>query len=119
MGVPPETITIDIEELADDAADTPLALVAVTVNVYVPPAIPVTVIGDVSDDAEYPPVLLVAVYVVTVELPDAPGVNATVTEPPPISVTAPIVGACGFVETVTEFDTDVAIESPLSFTAFM
>jgi hypothetical protein len=85
---------------AADAAEVPLALVAVTVNVYaVVDDNPLTVIGlddpvPVIDSGEE-----VAVKVVIAEPPVAPAVNGTVAEPSsPVAV--PIVGACGTVVAV-------------------
>jgi hypothetical protein len=105
----------DTELEALDAVDVPLAFVAVTVKVYEVPLIkPVTVIGDEAPDA----VMLlgedVTVYEVIADPPVAPAVNATEICPPtPVSVTAPIVGACGTVVAVTPVDADEAEDAPV------
>jgi len=68
-------------EEADDAEDVPLAFVAVTVNVYVPPAVnPDTVIGDEAPVPVNPPVFDVTVYPVIADPPVAPAENATDTD---------------------------------------
>ena len=88
----------------------PLALVAVTVNVYEVPSVnPVTVRGEDAPDAVILPGLLVAVYEVIAEPPVAPAVNATVADVPVFkSVAVPIVGACGTVVAVTPDEAEEA-----------
>jgi hypothetical protein len=89
---------------AAEAADVPLALVAVTVNVYATPVVkPVTVIGD-EPVAVIPPGLDVAVYVVTALPPVAPAVYATVAVVAVGAAAVPIVGASGTEVTVTALD---------------
>jgi hypothetical protein len=84
---------------AADAADVPLALVAVTVNVYAVPFVsPVNVIGDdpvvVNDPGEDVPV-----YTLTALPPVDPAVYVRVACVFP-AVAVPIVGACGTVVAV-------------------
>jgi len=83
--------------LAELAAETPPADVAVTVNVYaVPDVNPFTVIGLVDPVPVIPPGDDVAVYPVIGNLLYAGAVNATVTLlPVPKSVTVPTVGTPG------------------------
>jgi len=103
---------------ADEALDVPLALVAVTVNVYaVEPVRPVIDIGDApvpvppaGDD--------VAVKVETAEPPVAPAVYATVAVVTPVAVALPIVGACGTVVAVIELEALESAESPTALVAF-
>lgn len=86
-----------VTELLDtDAVLVPLALVAVTVNVYVVPLVrPVTIIGDPVPLAVIPPGLDVTVYVVIGPPPVfAGGVNVIVTCPLPLVATT-FVGASG------------------------
>jgi len=81
---------------AVDAAETPTALVAVTVNVYAVPFVnPVTVIGLLEPVAVCPPED-VTIYCVTALPPSNAGVNATSTEPSP-AVTPEMTGASGLV----------------------
>jgi hypothetical protein len=101
---------------AAEAVEVPLALVAVTVNVYAVPFVnPETVIGDapvpVNDPGDE-----VAVNVVIVLPPVAPAVYVTVAEAlPPVAV--PIVGAAGTVVAVTLAEAAEAAEVPAAFVA--
>jgi hypothetical protein len=103
---------------ADDAVDVPLALVAVTVNVYdVPVVRPDTVIGlapvPVSEPGDE-----VAVYADTALPPVAPAVYVTVAEVPvPPSAAVPIVGACGTVVAVMLLDATDAELVPIALVA--
>jgi hypothetical protein len=96
------------------AVDVPLALVAVTVNVYAVPVVkPLTVIGDDAPVPVIDPGVDVAVNPVIAEPPVSLAVNATVAEVALASATAPIVGACGTVVAVIDPDVpeiDVLIE---------
>jgi hypothetical protein len=84
------------------AVEVPLALVAVTVNVYaVPPVNPLTVIGEDALVPVIDPGDEVAVKVDTAAPPVAPAVNGTVAVVP-LTVAVPIVGACGTVVAVIE-----------------
>jgi hypothetical protein len=91
--------------------------VAVTVKVYAVPFVnPETEIGD---DAAVPVILEgdeVAVNVVTVFPPFAPAVNPTDADAL-AAVAVPIVGACGTVVAVIEFEAEDADEFPLAFVA--
>jgi hypothetical protein len=100
-------VSVAVELDAADAADVPLALVAVTVNVYVVAgASPETVIGEAPVPV-IEPGEDVAVNALTAAPPLAPAVYATVADAfPPVAV--PIVGACGTVVAVIELDADEA-----------
>ena len=74
-----------------EEADVPLALVAVTVYVYVPATVSVIASGDAAPEPVAPE-LEVTVNPVIVEPPVAPAVNATDTDIP-VAVAVPIVGA--------------------------
>jgi hypothetical protein len=94
---------------AADAAEVPLLLLAVTVNVYaVPPVRPETVIGLVDEVPVNPPGLEVAVKLVIVEPPVAFAVNGTDAVVDVGDDAVPIVGACG---TVVAVMLDVAAEA--------
>jgi hypothetical protein len=100
-----------------DAPEVPIALVAVTVNVYEVPFVnPVTTIGLCDPDAVAPPGEAVTVYVVIAE-PFAPSpLNAMVAcESPGVAVTE--VGAVGSPAGVTADDAVDASELPTEFTA--
>ena len=88
--------------LVPEAVLVPIALVAVTVKVYVVPFVkPVTVIGDVPPVAVNPPIFEVTVYEVIVEYPSLTGaVNVIVAEPFPETAVTPV-GAPGTVAGVT------------------
>jgi hypothetical protein len=96
-----EYVFVVVTELeAADAVDVPLALVAVTVNVYaVPDDNPVTTIG-VDPDTATDPGEDVAVYAETAFPPVAPIVNGTDMLVFPGLPAVPIVGACGTVVAV-------------------
>ena len=78
----------------------PIALLAVTVNVYAVPLVrPVTVMGDAVPATESAPGLEVTVYPVITDPPSASGaVKVTLACPSP-AVAIPIAGAGGGVET--------------------
>ena len=98
-----------------DETDVPVALVAVTVNVYgVLGVNPDTVIGDDVPVPVKPPGLLVTVYPVIVPVPLG-AVKATLTEVEFDTVTIPIVGGLDIV--VTAFDELDAIDIPLELVA--
>ena len=100
-----------------EAVEVPIALVAVTVNVYEVPFVnPVTTIGLCDPDAVAPPGEAVTVYVVIAE-PFAPSpLNAMVAcESPGVAVTE--VGAVGSPAGVTADDAVDASELPTEFTA--
>jgi hypothetical protein len=102
---------------AVEAVEVPIALVAVTVNVYeVPFVSPVTTIGLCDPDAVAPSGEAVTVYVVIAE-PFAPSpLNAMVAcESPGVAVTE--VGAVGSPAGVTADDAVDASELPTEFTA--
>jgi hypothetical protein len=113
--VPPVTVgpgtTGVTEPEAAEAADVPLAFVAVTVNVYaVPLDNPETVIGEAPVPVA-PPGLAVAVNTDTAAPPFAPAVYATVALALP-AVADPIVGASGTVVAVIEEEDDDAADVP-------
>jgi hypothetical protein len=96
----------------------PLALVAVTVNVYAVPAVnEITVIGEDAPAAVMLPGDDVTVYPVIEDPPVAPAVNGTETVVPVNkSVGVPIVGACG---TVVAVMLDVAVDAADVAVAFV
>jgi hypothetical protein len=85
--------------LAALGALVPIAFVAVTVNVYVPPAVnPLTVTGEDAPEPVMLPGLEVAVYCVIVDPPLSLGaVNETVADVGDATEAVPIVGASGTV----------------------
>jgi hypothetical protein len=97
------TVAGTIGLLGAEATLVPIALVAVTVKVYVTLFDkPVTVIGDALPVPVKPPGLEVTVYEVIAEPPlNTGGVNVIVAWPLPL-VAVPIVGASGTVAGVTE-----------------
>jgi len=104
------------------AGPVPIALVAVTVNVYeVPPVKPVTLIVPEPAVAKVPVPPLgedVAVYNVIVEPPSLAGaVYATVAVEDPVAVAVPIVGAPGTLAVVMLFDAALAAPVPAPLTA--
>ena len=106
---------VAVIEIVVVAVEVPLALVAVTLNVYeVPPANPVTVKGDAPDTPD-------AVNEVTVLPPfvaDAVIVAAPLLKARPIpTFTADTVGACGTVVAVTAEEADDAAEVPAALVA--
>ena len=102
---------------AAEAGPVPIALVAVTVNVYaVPFSRPLTVIGEVAPLAVIPPGEDVAMYEVTGEPPlEAGGVNATVACALPATA-VPMVGAPGADAGVTLTDAEAG-PVPAAFAA--
>jgi len=103
--------------LAADAADVPLAFVAVTVNVYAVSFVrPVTVIGDDAPDAVMLPGDDVTVYDVIADPPVAPAVKGTDACAFP-DVAVPIVGACGTVVAVIAADAADAADVPYTLDA--
>jgi hypothetical protein len=93
-----------------DALDVPLAFVAVTVYVYVPPTVSVTEIG-LEAPVLLAPLVDVTVYPVIAEPPVAFVVNVTDAADPDF-VAVPIVGACGTVVAVIELDAVPAEDVP-------
>jgi hypothetical protein len=98
-----------------DALDVPLAFVAVTVYVYVPPTVSVTEIG-LEAPVLLAPLVDVTVYPVIAEPPVAFVVNVT-DEADPDFVAVPIVGAWGTVVAVIELDAVPAEDVPLALVA--
>lgn len=97
------TVAGTIGLLGAEETLVPIALVAVTVKVYVTLLVnPVTVSGDAPPVAVKPPGLDVTVYEVIAEPPlNTGGVKVIVASPSPL-VAVPIVGASGTVAGVTE-----------------
>jgi hypothetical protein len=102
VGAPGTVVAVMLFE-AEEAAEVPIALVAVTVNVYeVDDVKPVTVNGEDAPAAVSPPGLDVTVYEVIAELPLYAGAVKVTDAAPllkaravPTSVAVPIVGASG------------------------
>jgi len=108
------------ELLAEDDVEVPFAFTAAIVNVYEVPAtnVPVTLNGEEVPDTEREILgLLVAVYEVIAEPPVAPAVNGIETVVLLVTVTVPIVGACGTVVAVIELDALDTGEVPVEFVA--
>jgi len=97
----------------------PLALVAVTVNVYAVPFVrPVIVMGEEDELPVIPPGFEVAVYEVIADPPVAPAVNVTDASPDtPAVLAVPIVGACGTVVAVTPAEAADAVDIPYALVA--
>jgi hypothetical protein len=100
---------------AADAADVPLAFVAVTVYVNVELTVSIKVNGDEAPDAVNP-LLDVNVYPVIADPPLLAAVNGTETFPAEAFVAVPIVGACG---TVVAVMLDVAVDAADVAVAFV